>query len=158
MREMSKRMSQTEIVRELLAEAIPGGHDELLDDKGIFGPRDGLRGFERAEGAKQAGGSVVTMAVCSRRGECSKRIHHGHAFYYDRGFAGRASGVERKPPTFAAADAKAVWAAEYAASKHQAELSKLLSAGRAAEALALAEGEATAAEAESEAESDSVHM
>ena len=130
------RQSQTEILKQLLPVAAPGGHDEALDDTAIYGPRGGLRGYERAPGAKRLGVSVVTRVLGDEA--IAATVRHGHSYFYEHGFAGKYAQVHDTGPTFAAEDIAAVGASIDAARARTPEVLALLNGGDVRAAVAKA--------------------
>jgi hypothetical protein len=79
-----ERLTPTQAVASALAELLPGGYSAELDDQEILGPRGGLRGYRRAEGAWRPGDVMLTRAVCDAS-HCADDIEHGHSWWYERG-------------------------------------------------------------------------
>jgi len=92
-------ISSTEALRRALAVRIPGGLTHELSDEPVLGPRGGLRGYERAEGAFRPADRAVTAAVCGRD-HCSGKVEHGHSFFFERGFRGKRAKSSSTGPTF----------------------------------------------------------
>lgn len=117
--------SQTSILVQLLAAAVPGAHDETLDDVAIYGPRGGMHGYERAPGAERLGDPAVSRATNA----AAAHVRHGRSFYDKRGPRGMRSGTQDTGPTFAVGDLPAIRACAWAAQVRQPEVLTLLATG-----------------------------
>lgn len=94
-----KRITPTKALEQALEALLPGAHEVTLDDEEIRGPRGGLRGYRRAEGAGRPGEILITRAVCDAD-HCNERIEHGHSFWLERGGTGKYAKTVFTGPTF----------------------------------------------------------
>lgn len=89
------KMTQGEVVSELLREVLPGDHDESLDYAEDRGPRGGLHGYYPVSGTFRPADPVVSRAVREYEG-----VRHGDSFYYEGGGPGKWSKTTYTGPTF----------------------------------------------------------
>ncbi len=131
------RQSQTEILRQLLPVAAPGGYDEALNDVEVRGPRGGMRGYTRAPGAARLGNTGIITRVMDDD-DFAVDVHHGTSAHY--GYHPDHPHVRDlyTGPTFAVADMPAVTACVWAAKTRDPEVLARLTGGDAQAAVAKA--------------------
>lgn len=96
--ETGNRTSATKALEQALEELLPVS-DADLDDERICGPRGGMRGWRRAEGAWRPGVVLLTRAVCDRD-HCNENIEHGHSYFWEHGEPGHYGSTTFTGPTF----------------------------------------------------------